>query len=80
MSAMKNGEEKIEPPFGRSVPAMDSNMIDTMMATAKRAEVSSRRATFIVVRCACRFSALDVEETLTLSVYRLLCLVTRERS
>ncbi|MGZ4941552.1 MAG: hypothetical protein ACXV5P_04550 [Halobacteriota archaeon] len=46
---MKTGEEKIEPPFGRSVPIMDSNMINATMAMANRADVSSRTATFIVM-------------------------------
>ena len=49
MRAMKRGEEKIKLPFGRSVPKMDSNMINTMMAIANRADVSNRSATFIVL-------------------------------
>ncbi len=50
MSAIKKGDAKIEEPFGRSVPKMDSNMISAITARANRADVSNRTATFIVLQ------------------------------
>ena len=47
---MKNGDEKMVLPLGRSVPAMDSSIMNAITAKAKRAEVSSRSATLIVVQ------------------------------
>ncbi len=46
---MKTGEEKIELPFGRTVPRTESSMISAMIATANRAEVSNRSAMFVVI-------------------------------